>query len=122
MPLSEHEQRMLDEMERNLYRHDADFVASVANVKARPSARSIVLGALVTLVGFALVVTALSTHLTLLGVLGFVVVLGGVLLALRTGPATAAAASASSARPSSKPAARSSFMDRMNDRWDRRTS
>ncbi|MET1051453.1 MAG: DUF3040 domain-containing protein, partial [Mycetocola sp.] len=25
MPLSEQEQRLLDEMERNLYRNDADF-------------------------------------------------------------------------------------------------
>ncbi|WP_375389251.1 DUF3040 domain-containing protein, partial [uncultured Amnibacterium sp.] len=29
MPLSEQEQRLLDEMERSLYHGDADFVASV---------------------------------------------------------------------------------------------
>ncbi|MET0713865.1 MAG: DUF3040 domain-containing protein, partial [Mycetocola sp.] len=31
MPLSEQEQRLLDEMERNLYRNDADFVSTVGD-------------------------------------------------------------------------------------------
>jgi len=43
MPLSEQEQRLLDEMERNLYRNDADFVAAVSG-RGRPNYRSIVLG------------------------------------------------------------------------------
>jgi len=42
MPLSEHEQRLLEEMERSLYQNDADFVAKVGGKRARPAYRSIV--------------------------------------------------------------------------------
>lgn len=118
MPLSEHEQRMLDEMERNLYRHDADFVASVSGVRLRPNYRFVVFGALIALAGLGLVIAALVLHLALLGVIGFVVVLGGVVLATRTSAHAAATAQSSAAAPKVK----RSFMDKMNDRWDRRTS
>ena len=40
MPLSEHEQRLLEEMERNLYHHDADFVATVGNRRGKPKAKA----------------------------------------------------------------------------------
>lgn len=119
MPLSEHEQRLLDEMERNLYRHDADFVASVSGARLRPSYRSIVLGSIAALAGVALIVVGLATHLVVLGILGFVVLLAGVVLAMRTGTGSVATGTASSA--STKPAKRS-FMSKMSDRWDRRTS
>ncbi|MFM6974324.1 MAG: DUF3040 domain-containing protein [Agromyces sp.] len=121
MALSEHEQRLLEEMERNLYRHDADFVSSVTGARGPVNYRFVAFGALIAIAGFALVVTALTTQFIALGVLGFVVVLGGVMLALRTTPASATATSARSSR-SRAPRTRGSFMDRMNDRWDRRTS
>ena len=47
MPLSEHEQRLLEEMERSLYNNDADFVATVSPRGARPNYRRIALGALI---------------------------------------------------------------------------
>lgn len=116
MPLSEHEQRMLDEMERNLYQHDADFVASVSGTRALPNSRFIALGTLIAVAGLAMIVAALVTHLTILGIGGFVVVLGGVVLAMRTTPV------AESGRPAAARAPRAGFMDRLNDRWDRRTT
>ena len=106
-------------MERNLYRHDADFVASVSGTRLRPSYRSIVLGSIMALAGAALIVTGMATHFVALGILGFVVLLGGVVLAMRTGTVPAASPTAQAA--SAKPAKRS-FMSKMNDRWDRRTS
>ena len=52
MPLSEQEQRLLEEMERNLYRNDADFVAAVGGVRGRrPNYRAIVLGVLLAVAG-----------------------------------------------------------------------
>ncbi|MGV1035217.1 MAG: DUF3040 domain-containing protein [Microbacteriaceae bacterium] len=122
MALSDHEQRLLDEMERNLYQHDAEFVAQVASIRPRPSVRHLLWGALLAVAGIAIVIGAVMTHLALLGVVGFVALVAGVMLAIRT-PSRAAAgsaagsASAGRSRPSS---GRQSFMDRVNERWNRR--
>ena len=51
MPLSEHEQRLLEEMERSLYQNDADFVAKVGGRRGKPAYRTIVLGILLAIVG-----------------------------------------------------------------------
>ena len=114
MPLSEQEQRLLDEMERNLYQNDADFAARVSG-RGRPSYTSIVLGVLVGLAGVILLLVGVSTQLIFVGIIGFIVMFAGVLLAI-SGPRHARAA----ATPSAPEARKVSFMDRMNERWERR--
>ena len=79
MPLSEHEQRLLEEMERSLYQNDADFVAKVGGKRARPAYRSIVLGILLAVVGVGVLVAGVFFQLPLVGILGFVVMFAGVL-------------------------------------------
>jgi len=55
VPLSEHEQRLLDQIEQALYAEDPKFVSSVRSVRARSHLRrSIVLA----VVGFVLVVAS----------------------------------------------------------------
>lgn len=126
MPLSEQEQRLLDEMERNLYKHDADFVATVGGRRAgAPNYRMIVIGVLVGLLGVATIVTGVALRLPLLGVLGFVLLLGGALLALSSPRSAQRAASEPGATSASKPSPQrqqgnTGFMERMNDRWERR--
>ena len=131
MPLSEQEQRLLEEMERNLYQNDADFVATVGARRGAPNYRVIVIGILIALVGVATLVTGVITRLPLVGVLGFAIMFGGVLLAvapprrLQAVPSsrpTSAGVRASSAAgsKSSGSKAKGSFMDGLNDRWDRR--
>lgn len=121
MPLSEHEQRLLEEMERSLYQNDADFVAKVGGTRARPAYRSIVLGVLVAVVGVTVLVTGVFVQLPIVGILGFVVMFGGVLLAIAPGKRVAidpdAAATGKAGRPTR---GQPGFMDRMNDRWDKR--
>jgi hypothetical protein len=118
MPLSEQEQRLLDEMERHLMRNDADVVSAPTDGRTL-SYRNIVYGTVLVLVGLGALIVGVSTQLIVVGVIGFVVMLGGVILAVTPtrgiprGPVEAAPAS-----PKARPA--SSFMDRMNDRWDRR--
>ncbi len=120
MPLSEQEQRLLDEMERHLMRNDADVVSAPRDGRTL-SYRNIVYGTILVLLGLGGLVVGVSTQLIVVGVIGFVVMLGGVILAVTPtrgiprGPVDAAAAPAAS-----KPRANSSFMDRMNERWDRR--
>ena len=128
MPLSEQEQRLLEEMERSLYQNDSDFVARVTRRQGRPTYTAITLGVLGALAGIAVVIVGLVIKAPLLGILGFVVMLAGVLFALRPGMRAPKAkparpgkpASGGSARPSSGNGSGGSFMDRMNDRWDRR--
>ena len=125
MPLSEQEQRLLDEMERHLLHNDADIVSAPSGDRTL-SYRNLVYGAVLLLVGIGALVAgvALGSQLgavvsIVIGVIGFAAMLGGVILAAtpvrRTGQPRAAAT------PNSKsPQSSGSFMDRMNDRWDRR--
>ncbi|GAA3207439.1 DUF3040 domain-containing protein [Microbacterium terregens] len=119
MPLSEQEQRLLDEMERHLMRNDADVVSAPRDGRTL-SYRNIVYGTILVLVGLGALVVGVSTQLIVVGVIGFVVMLGGVVLAVTPTRGLARAPMDASARPASKPRANSSFMDRMNERWDRR--
>lgn len=115
MPLSEQEQRLLEEMERSLYHNDADFVASVGNRRGRASYRTIVLGILLGLVGAAIIVTGVILHLAVVGVAGFVVMFLGVLMAF-----SAPRRGLQDAPPEQPSARKVGFMDRMNDRWEKR--
>jgi hypothetical protein len=117
MPLSEQEQRLLDEMERHLMHNDADVVSAPRDGRTL-SYRNIVYGTILVLAGLGGLIIGVSTDLVVVGVIGFVVMLGGVVLAVTPtrGPGRMPAEPDGPA----KPRATSSFMDRMNDRWDRR--
>lgn len=124
MPLSEQEQRLLDEMERHLMRNDADVVTAPGRAL---SYRNIVYGTILVLVGIGALIAGVAINVQAasiaVGVIGFAVMLGGVILAVTPLRGSAPSPSSPTAAPSagaSKSRAGSSFMDRMNDRWDRR--
>ena len=123
MPLSEHEQRLLDEMERNLYQNDADFVAHISHAPRRRSAyRSVVLGVLVAVVGVAALITGVFLQQPVIGILGFLVMFAGVLLAISPGrrrgePATFTEGGGTAPK---RAKGSSDFMDRLGERWDKR--
>ncbi|MBV0895115.1 DUF3040 domain-containing protein [Microbacterium sp. NC79] len=138
MPLSEQEQRMLDEMERNLLRTDADVV-SATPTGAPLNYRNLVLGAVFVVVGLGAMVAGVAMFQSLgssqfigiiVGLLGFALMFFGVVYAVRPSAKTEipahledSFASSSSAHRGSAPrtgSKQSGFMDRMNDRWDRR--
>ncbi|MDO8338173.1 MAG: DUF3040 domain-containing protein [Microcella sp.] len=121
MPLSEQEQRLLEEMERSLYQNDADFVATVSGRRGRPNYTQIVLGSLLAIAGVATLVAGVIVQLPIVGVIGFALMLGGVLLVLTPGKAAAGEERPGSApRPAAPQRQRSSFMDTINERWERR--
>lgn len=121
MPLSEQEQRLLDEMERNLYRNDADFVAAVSG-RGRPNYRSIVLGVLLALAGIGGLIAGVALQFLIVGIIGFAVMFAGVLLAITPAKRARAASGPTAHAPRSTAPRRSNagFMDRLNERWDRR--
>ncbi|MCK2037185.1 DUF3040 domain-containing protein [Microbacterium sp. SSW1-49] len=120
MPLSEQEQRLLDEMERHLLHNDADVVSAPSGDRTL-SYRNLVYGALLLLVGVGALVAGViigDVWGIVVGVVGFAAMLAGVMFAVtpvrRTSPATPREAASAKRQDSA------SFMDRMNDRWDRR--
>ncbi len=66
MPLSDHEQRMLDQIESALYAEDPKFASSVRGGTLRaPSARRRLQGALLFVVGLALLVVGVAVKATM---------------------------------------------------------
>lgn len=118
MPLSEQEQRLLDEMERHLMRNDADVVSAPRDGRSL-SYRNIVYGTILVLLGLGGLIVGVSTQIIVVGVIGFIVMLGGVVLAVTPARGLRLPAD-SSDQPAKAPRSGGSFMDRMNDRWDKR--
>lgn len=91
MPLSEHEQRLLDQIERELYAEDPKFASTVRGTRVhRPSRRRRVQGFALVLTGLALLVLGVVLPASFLriaeipwmSVLGFVVMFFGALVAV----------------------------------------
>jgi len=124
MPLSEQEQRLLEEMERSLYHNDADFVATVSARGGRRNYTTIVVGILVGILGIAAIVTGVMIRLPIIGVAGFIVMFVGVLVAISAPKALPGAPDAGDPgnghAPASGKAPKPDFMQRMNDRWEKR--
>lgn len=119
MPLSEQEQRLLDEMERHLMHNDADVVSAPRDGRTL-SYRNIVYGTVLVLLGLGALIVGVSIPLVVVGVIGFIAMLSGVVLAV-TPTRVALRVVEEPGRPTkAKAPSSSSFMDRMNDRWDRR--
>ncbi len=123
MPLSEHEQRLLEQMEKALYAEDPKFATSLRSTPGVRAARGrAALGVLGILAGMGLLVAGVATTVIALGVVGFIVMLvGSVVVYSAFGARPAEGAAADTAAPAPKPSASPGFMDRMEDRWRRRS-
>ena len=72
MPLSEHEQRLLDQIERALYQEDPKFASTVRATDLRSHMRRrLRRAALVLVLGFALLLTGVVTQQYVVGIAGF---------------------------------------------------
>jgi hypothetical protein len=122
VPLSDHEQRLLDEIEQALYAEDPKFAASVRSARTRTrTRRSALLCAVGVLAGLGLVLVGLVTAIIVLSVIGFVLVVGACGYAVqlfrgRNGGATSGPArSSAAARPGGL---KSRMEDRLRRRFD----
>jgi hypothetical protein len=125
MPLSEHEQRLLDEIEQALYAEDPKFASSVRSARPRNRARTMLaLSVVGVLVGLAVVLVGLTANLILLGVLGFVLIVGSCVAAASAlrGPrqkgSSSLAAQAGQARNAKTSTLRTKMEDRMRKRFE----
>lgn len=127
MPLSEHEQRLLDEIEHALYQEDPKFAASVRSARTRSRTRRSILGcALGVLAGLALVLVGLLVPVIALAVVGFVLVVGSAGYAVQilrgssspVAPDNAAGVMRSAAAAPRQSGLRSRMEDRLRKRFD----
>ncbi|MFG2333819.1 DUF3040 domain-containing protein [Streptomyces sp. NPDC048604] len=120
MPLSEHEQRMLEQMERALYAEDPKFATALEGSGLRTYTRRRVYQAVVGfLVGIALLMTGMVLVQVWLSVIGFLVMLGCAVLAV-TGWRKAPKRGEQPAGGGHRPRQKRSMMNRIEERWQRR--
>jgi hypothetical protein len=116
MPLSEHEQKLLEQLEKQLHEDDPKFANSMGSDPGRSwSTRHMVIGVLCALAGIFLLLVGVTLQNIFVGVLGFVVMGAGVYFATMR---NSASGKAGPAGKSGKP--RSSFMSSLEERWDER--
>ncbi|GAA1364792.1 DUF3040 domain-containing protein [Streptomyces beijiangensis] len=125
MPLSEHEQRMLEQMERALYAEDPKFATALQGSGLRTYTRRRVYQAVAGfLVGIALLMAGMVAQQIWISVVGFLVMLGCAVLAVtgwrkapKPGEQPPADEGPAAARQTRQ---RRSVMNRIEQRWQRR--
>jgi hypothetical protein len=137
VPLSEHEQHLLEQMEQALYAEDPKFASQMQGSAARARLRrGLTIGAGGVVAGLGLVVLGVVTESIWWGAIGFALMVGGVAYAITPpkGPKAKLGAVAEDgsvrahepaegrkARRNKKPnATRQTFLRRLESRWDRR--
>ncbi|WP_217165757.1 spore wall synthesis complex protein [Streptomyces sp. AC512_CC834] len=126
MPLSENEQRMLEQMERALYAEDPKFATALEGSGLRTYTRRRVYQAVAGfLVGIALLMAGMVAQQVWLSVVGFLVMLGCAVLAVtgwRKAPKPGEQPAADATGPQARRQGRQkrSVMDRIDERWQRR--
>jgi hypothetical protein len=142
VPLSEHEQHLLEQMEQALYAEDPKFASQMQGSAARARLRrGLVIGAAGVIAGLGLVVLSVATESIWWGAIGFALMVAGVAYAITPpkGPKAnlGAVTEDGTVRPHApagrfgkmrKPAkgtkgtnaTKQPFLRRLEDRWDRR--
>jgi hypothetical protein len=132
VPLSDHEQKLLAQMEQALYAEDPKFATSMTGRRrgGRSTTRLAVgvAGLVLGLLGLVLAIVLFpggSPLQIVVAVGGFVLMFAGAVFAVTGGsgrPALGVVGADGRTRPgrTAKPRARSSFFQRMEQRWERR--
>ncbi|NLE71423.1 MAG: DUF3040 domain-containing protein [Actinomycetales bacterium] len=121
MPLSEYEQRVLEQMERQLTTDDPKLVSTLRG--GRSTLGRWLLTGIGALAGLTLLVVGTAASLPIVGIAGFVLMFVFVVLALtpprRRGPAGTVQPDGSVRRPAQQPRSKG-FVERLEERWERR--
>jgi hypothetical protein len=121
MGLSESEKKVLEELERALYADDEAFARkskSQIDKFSEPGANSpakVIAGSLLAVMGISVLVFAAITQIVLFGVVGFLIMLVGILIASATGRQPKPK---QQGKPGSTKKAEGSFFEK---RWDNRS-
>ncbi|HEY3292446.1 MAG TPA: DUF3040 domain-containing protein [Candidatus Nanopelagicaceae bacterium] len=114
MALSEHERKLLAQMEEALSADDPHLVSTLTGTRLYPGRNRILLGFGLVVVGIATIFAGLISKTTPVGILGFLISLGGVILAI------SALSGVSALRTPSQRLRKGRLNSRLEDRWERR--
>lgn len=120
MGLSEREQQLLDEMERRLYQSEADVMQTPSGVRRKVDLRMLVLGIVIGIVGVGVLIAGVATQQLWIGLIGFVAMLGGVLLASKQSTVETTESGTSTSERARSGQASETLGERMSRRWDER--
>ena len=117
MPLSEREQKLLEQLEQQLNAEDPHFATSMSETgTSRFSTSRLVTGAVTAAVGLGVLLWGVSQQAIWLGIVGFILMAVGVYV----GTARTKARTADSANGGAPARKNSPFMDGLEQRWDQR--
>ena len=128
MPLSEHEQRLLEQMEQAMYAEDPKFASAMRGRSSRArQRRRYLFGGVGLLVGLVLVVVGVAKGVVPLAVVGFVLMIAGAAFGAaperKAGPVGAVGTDGKAQprrRRAAKRATGETFLARLEQRWERR--
>lgn len=124
MPLSEHEQRLLEQMERALHAEDPKFASTMrgADLRVRYRRRAL-LAAAAFILGIVALMAGAITEMIAVGVAGFVVMLVSAWYAVtswRRTPAPGDLGTFAQTPAKRRSGRRAGLMERVEERWRRR--
>jgi Protein of unknown function (DUF3040) len=118
MPLSDHEQKLLQQMERALATEDPKFASTLrGSMNGRTTPKSVGIAVLSVVTGIGFMIAAVSLAMPLIGVTGFIAIVIGLSFAVSGNKAAPDQAARQDAK---KPKPSTNFMLGLEDRWDRR--
>jgi hypothetical protein len=134
VPLSEHEQRLLEQIEQALYAEDPKFASIYRSNDLRShQRRRIIRASVVLVIGLGMLLAGVIIKQPVVGVAGFIIMLGAVSFAVAAWqrmvaparPATGGGGGGRfrrrrSPRTAPAPGPRRSVVQRLEDRWQRR--
>lgn len=129
MPLSDHEQRLLEQMERALLKEDPKLAVTLRGQRsASRSRRRLLLAACGFLAGIALLIAGVASQLVIVSVLGFIAMLAGAFVGVTGGristqiPSDISGVFTVGPGPTGKgrKSRSTSFGERFEERWRRR--
>ncbi len=115
--LSEHERKLLAQMEEALSADDPHLVSTLTGTRLYPGRNRILLGVALTIVGILTIFAGLITKTTPIGILGFLISLSGVILAISALSGVSALRAPGGTRGNRR---RGKMNSRLEDRWERR--
>ena len=117
MALSENERKVLAEMEKALSADDPALVGALTGTRLYPGRSRLLLALALVATGIATLFGGLISKHTAVGVLGFLIALGGVIMAIGALTSLITAMRGGGKAPKAK---RSNWASRMESRWDKR--
>jgi len=121
VPLSDEEARLLAQLEQSLAAEDPEFASTLRGSKLVAHNRRVAAICVVAfLAGMAMLLGGVMAKTTWLGVLGFVAMVAGAYFFVRAWRRGISGAEDSQPSRPSSPKSSGSFVDRMEQRWQRR--